>query len=378
VEYRTLGRTGARISAISLGTEYIQDANQERMSAVIDAALERGANYLDAWYAEPTFRDRLGVALRDRRGNILISGHLGATHQDGQYVRTRDPDLAEKFVLDYLERLQTDHVDVLFLHNCDESEDLDAILAPGGLADRALAMQRAGRTRWIGFSGHTPATAQRAVETGIVDVLMFPLNLTGHAAPGKAELLAACSRTNAGLVAMKPFAGGMLFQPEPTLQANRFVSGGREATLHRREPVAAATCLAYVLAHDEVSTVVPGCATVEEVAEDLGLWDAPAQERDFSQVLASFATYEPGHCVYCNHCLPCPAGIDIAAVNRLLDRALVHGMDDALEERYRSLQPNADDCLACGDCEERCPFGVAAVERMDRARELFAQATPAR
>lgn len=371
MEYRILGRTSARVSGISLGTEYLQDADQDRMDAVIGAALERGANYLDVWCAEPVFRDRLGSALRGHRDDVLIAGHLGSTHQDGQYVRTRDADLAEHFALDMLDRLETDYLDVLFLHNCDEPKDLDAILAPGGLADRALALQRAGRTRWIGFSGHTPATAQRAIETGIVDVLMFPINLTGHAAPGKAELLAACVRANVALVAMKPFAGGMLFQPEPTLQANIYVSGGREGELQRRGPVAAATCLAYVLAHSEVSTVVPGCATVEQVHEDLGFWEAPAELRDFSGVLTEFATYEEGRCVYCNHCLPCPAKIDIAAVNRVLDQALIGGVDDTLRQRYAALQPNAADCLACGDCETRCPFGVAVVERMETAHDLF-------
>jgi len=370
MEYRILGRTGARVSAVSLGTEYVQDADQARMDAVIGAALERGANYLDAWYADPTFRDRLGAALQGRRDEVLIAGHLGSTHQEGQYVRTRDADLAEQFVLDMLERLGTDHLDVLFLHNCDEEDDLDAILAPGGLADRALALQRAGRARWIGFSGHTPASSQRAVETGMVDVLMFPINLTGHAAPGKAELLAACARANVGLVAMKPFAGGMLFQPEPTLQANQYVSA-REGELTRREPVAPATCLAYALAHAEVSTVVPGCATAEQVHEDLGYWEAPAALRDFSGVLESFATYEEGHCVYCNHCLPCPAEIDIAAMNRLFDRARIQGVDAALRQAYAAMAANADDCLACGDCESRCPFGVAVVERMEAARELF-------
>jgi hypothetical protein len=88
-------------------------------------------------------------------------------------------------------------------------------------------------------------------------------------------------------------------------------------------------------------------------------------------VLESFATYEEGHCVYCNHCLPCPAEIDIAAMNRLFDRARIQGVDAALRQAYAAMPANADDCLACGDCESRCPFGVAVVERMEAAGELF-------
>ncbi|MEG1158171.1 MAG: 4Fe-4S dicluster domain-containing protein, partial [Christensenellaceae bacterium] len=75
-------------------------------------------------------------------------------------------------------------------------------------------------------------------------------------------------------------------------------------------------------------------------------------------------------CMYCNHCQPCPKKIDIAAVTECKDLA-ENGMTQALRERYRKLSANADDCIACGACTKRCPFGIDVVSNMRRAAELF-------
>ena len=77
-------------------------------------------------------------------------------------------------------------------------------------------------------------------------------------------------------------------------------------------------------------------------------------------------------CVYGNHCHPCPVGIDVAAVNRCLD-TLRTGTDaqDTVRAQYAALEAHAVDCLACGACEERCPFGVGVIGRMREAAELF-------
>jgi predicted aldo/keto reductase-like oxidoreductase len=130
-------------------------------------------------------------------------------------------------------------------------------------------------------------------------------------------------------------------------------------------------CLAYALSQAGVSTIVPGVKDLEQLAAAQAYWQASDEERDYSQVLASFQQYVEGECVYCNHCLPCPSVIDIGQVNRLLDLA-DNGVRDDLWAAYDALEANAEDCIQCGSCEERCPFGVPVIERMERAAELFA------
>lgn len=75
-------------------------------------------------------------------------------------------------------------------------------------------------------------------------------------------------------------------------------------------------------------------------------------------------------CVYCNQCLPCPAGIEISSVMRLLDAA-ERSKSGRIVAAYRALEKNASDCTSCGDCTERCPFGVPVVARMERAAEVL-------
>ena len=119
-------------------------------------------------------------------------------------------------------------------------------------------------------------------------------------------------------------------------------------------------------------TVLPGAQSVEEIEFLLKYYEQPEEALDYS-VIGSFAPPEAsGKCVYCNHCQPCPVGIDIAAVNKFYDLAAVQDkVPESVREHYLSLAHTASECVACGGCEERCPFGVKVTERMEKAAELF-------
>jgi predicted aldo/keto reductase-like oxidoreductase len=163
----------------------------------------------------------MGAAFKGRRDAALLVAHLGAVEQDGQYARSRDLKLSEAYFHDFLRRYQTDYVDVLMIHNCDEQEDLDGVLGLNGMLDLAQKMQAQGKARYIGFSGHTPATAQQAAESEYIDVIMFPVNLAGHAIPGREAFLSACAILDIGVVAMKPYAGGRLLEARAAARSAR-------------------------------------------------------------------------------------------------------------------------------------------------------------
>lgn len=80
-----------------------------------------------------------------------------------------------------------------------------------------------------------------------------------------------------------------------------------------------------------------------------------------------------GQCTYCGHCQPCVVGIDIAAVNKFADLALVQDeVPQGIREHYLALEKNASHCIGCGSCEPNCPFGVRIAERMGQTAQLFA------
>jgi predicted aldo/keto reductase-like oxidoreductase len=124
-----------------------------------------------------------------------------------------------------------------------------------------------------------------------------------------------------------------------------------------------------------VSLALPGVKNEAELAAALQVFDTAETERDYSGILADFGRYEEGVCVYCNHCLPCPAFIDIGAVNRLLDAAEC-GMSKGLQMAYDALPGRASDCTECGACVKRCPFQVDVVAKIRQTASLF-EPTPA-
>lgn len=373
MEYRVLGKTGIRVSAVSLGTEYLIDRPREQVIAVIREAIARGVNYFDLFFAQPGFRDIMGEAFTGHRDEVMLAAHLGAAYDEasGQYERIRDPERCESLFLDFLERYHTDYVDVIMLHNSDGQEDYDALMAPGGLCEVAHQLVREGKARWVGFSGHTVSTARQAVESGAIDLLMFPLNLASHAVEGRDGLLRSCVAQGVAMVAMKPYAGGKLLQGQGAVELANVHLGGKDAIMVNPDDITPARCLSYVLAQPGVSTIVPGCQNLDELNAALAVFKSDAEARDFSGVLTGFQQYHPGQCTYCNHCLPCPAGIDIGHTNRMGDLA-AGGVTEALRAEYDAMDVAAKDCLQCGTCEERCPFGVPVIDRMEATAELFA------
>ena len=107
---------------------------------------------------------------------------------------------------------------------------------------------------------------------------------------------------------------------------------------------------------DKLLTVLSSIRNHSDVELLNRYFNASEEEKDYS-VIGTFAPADAtGKCVYCNHCQPCPAGIDIAMVNKYYDLALVG--DEMAKELYKNLSKHADDCIQCGHCNSRCPFST--------------------
>ena len=386
MNYRTLGRTGIKVSEISLGCEHMQGKDYELIRNVIDAALEKGINFMDVFMSEPNVRSDIGKALAGRREKVVIQGHIGSCWVNGQYKVSRDIGECVTYFEDLLTRLQTDYIDVGMLHFVDKETDWDD-LVNSEMMQYALELKKKGVIRCIGMSSHNPVTAKKAVDTGLIDVLMFSLNpaydlvpkerdltevftevingqkqnFTGLTLePARAELYRACEEQGTAITVMKTLAMGTLLSTE-------------------RSPLGVALteaqCIHYALSRPAVAAVMVGMQRISDVEEAMAYYDLPEAERDCSQVLASLGMFNAdGRCMYCNHCLPCPAEINIAAVNKYLDLVELDGKPaESVKQHYISLGNTAQKCLACGACEERCPFNVPVISRMEKAKEVFGE-----
>ena len=157
---------------------------------------------------------------------------------------------------------------------------------------------------------------------------------------------------------MKGYAGGRLF----SAQTSPF---GTALT-----PV---QCIHYALTRPGVASILAGYDTPEHVKAAVAYETASAEEKDYASVLAKAPHHAySGQCTYCGHCAPCPSGIDIAMVNKLYDLAVMQEeVPPTVKAHYEGLSANAKDCIACGGCEQRCPFDVPVIERMEKAKTLF-------
>lgn len=383
MEYRRLGKTEFMVSEIGLGCEHLEGKPYETVESVVHAALDGGVNVIDAFMSQPQIRTDIGNALKGRRDKVFIQGHIGSVWQNGQYGRSRDIALCREFFEDFLTRFHTDYIDLGMIHFCDNADDLDAI-ENGPLLDYMKTLKKEGKIRAIGMSSHDPVVARRAVEAGWLNLLMFAVNpafdllpqlgsidelfgsdawktcLLNGVAPDRAALYQACLENDVGITVMKTLGGGLLFNPDLS-PLGRALS----------EP----QLIGYALSRPAVSSVLIGCQTAGEVEKALEYETMSAEERDFAPALAQCAAYvDNRRCVYCNHCLPCPAGIDVAAVSRFYDLAVASGEPkETVRDHYKLLAKHAGDCVGCGACESRCPFGVNVRERMAKVKELFGE-----
>lgn len=381
--YQDFGKTDMKVSVVGMGCEYVWHADGETTAHVLERAIAAGVNYFDIFVATPATREHYGKTLKKYRDKIYLAAHLGAAEIDGQYMKTRDMALCRQFMEEFYDKLQTNYADVLFLHNCDQLDDYHTIMT-GGMYDYAQELKAAGKARYIGISTHSTVIALEAVKSGKIDVLMFPVNplfnmlpqdiadfrMKGRkmealseeekaAYPTKDELYEACAQRNIPIIAMKPFAGGNILKDH---------EGGLIKGIMSLTPV---QCISYVHSFPNVDICpVPGVKDVAELEAALAYVTATDEEKDFSEINDSLAAKFESRCMYCNHCQPCPKGIDIAEVTKLADMA-EQGMTDELRTRYDALEVKTGDCIQCGGCTGRCPFGIDAAGNMRRALKIY-------
>lgn len=380
MEYRILGKTGLSVSAIGLGCEGFIGMTEEETFKQMDYAIKQGINFIDMYASNPDLRTHIGKVLLNRRSQFVIQGHLCSTWENGQYLRTRDVDKTITAFEEQLRLLQTDYLDIGMIHYVDDEKDFLRVFE-GPIIRLALRLKQEGKIRHIGLSSHNPQVAIKAVESGLVDVLMFSINPCYDLQPASEDvedlwkdenyehelqnidpqrelLYELCEQKGVGIDVMKVYGGGDLLSEANSPFGKAFT------------PV---QCIEYALTRPGVASVMIGCRSNEEVRQAADWCNATKEEKDYARVMQGMERFSwKGHCMYCGHCAPCAVGIDIAGVNKYYNLTVAEGfVPETVREHYKTLSHHASECIRCGQCEKNCPFGVDIRGHMQKAEERF-------
>lgn len=213
IPYRKLGRTGAEVSLVGVGGFHIgEKPDEDEAIRIVRTALDQGVNFLDnCWdYHEGASELRMGKALRDGyRDRAFVMSKIDSHSRTG----------AARQIDESLRRLQTDRVDLMQFHEIIRPTDPDRIFAPGGSLEAMAAAQRAGKVRFIGFTGHKhPDIHLRMLEAGNThgfrfDTVQLPLNvMDAHYESFQRRVLPVLVEQQIGVLGMKPLGSGWILK----------------------------------------------------------------------------------------------------------------------------------------------------------------------
>jgi predicted aldo/keto reductase-like oxidoreductase len=371
MQYRVLGRTGLRVSALGFGTMRFKmvggHVDQELAVQALHRAMDLGVNYFDSavGYCNSESEIVLGKALKGRRDGKVISTKYPP------WDRSLTADDCRQVIEQSLSRLDVDVIDIYHMHSLDW-ETAQKVLANGGAVDGARKAKEQGLVKHLGFSFHDdPKRILDIIEAAPdFDVVTCQYNLLDRA---NEESMASARDQGLGVVVMGPVGGGRLGFPSEQLQG--MLPGGTKSSPE--------VALRFVLANPNVSVALSGMNTVEMVEENAA---AASRESALSEderqaiveALAENRRLAELYCTGCGYCMPCPNGVNIPENFRLMNLHRVWGLTGPARDRYQRLGPdrennlNAGACVECGQCEPKCPQKIPIIEQLKETHRALA------
>ena len=314
----TLGRSGLVVPKNGFGALPIQRISTGETIKLIHKALDHGMYYFDTARFYTDSEEKLGKALHDRRDKVIISTKTGATKVEDFW----------KDLETSLRLLQTDYVDLYQFHN----PDFCPLPGDGtGLYEAMLEAQRQGKVRHIGITNHRLAVAQQAIDSDLYETLQFPFSYL--ASDKELSLVNQCAERNIGFIAMKALSGGLISH--------------------------AATAYAYLAQFPGVEPIW-GIQRESELDEFISFQDNPPVlddemrqriEKDRKELTGDF-------CRGCGYCQPCTVGIEIESCNRMYLFLRRAPYSVYLTEEFNKKMHQIENCVDCGICKSRCPYGL--------------------
>ena len=347
MEYRRLGRTERQVSLLGIGGGYIMLRTLEEGTRIYQRAYELGVNYFDGRYGATSTMQ--APVIRQDREHIIVATKTANNTRDGAMARIEE-DLRE---------LDSDYLDIFYLRAYTQ-EMIDGHFAPGGSIEGLLKAKEQGKIKHLGLAGHSDLTAlAHGVESGLIDVVEFPLNVIRHDAYDR--LIPACQEHDVGMVIMKPVNVGL---------------------------VPAEVCLPG-LANQPIHVMVPGISTMEHLEMDATVLDRKLMalsKEEQDQVKHWQEKMDTETCRICEkEChVVCEQKLSIAymiyhnvfqnELRRLGAQGFVEypfapWVKERAEFIFDTGLAQLEMCTHCGKCEDVCPHHLPVMDILERVKE---------
>ena len=350
---RTLGKTGLTLPVVSMG---VMNAD---VPGLLRRAYEVGIRHFDtaAVYQQGRNEEMVGRVIKEMgvRDKVTI-----ATKQPSK-GQTQDVAEAKKRFVEgvesSLQRLQMDHVDILYYHGVDSVEDARA----EGPLEALQSLKKDGKTRFVGISTHkTQAVVNEAIRLNLFDVALVTLNYTMAHDEGILSTIERAAKSGIGIVAMKTQAGGTV-RPDAKLPK-------------MLPPVSQTALLKWVLNHEFVTTAIPGFSTYEHLEQDFSVARSLAYTNEEEKFLADKTfSAQAEFCQQCGECKEdCPKDADIPALMRSHMYAVQYGNKGMAREMLASVASGRglDACDGCESCVVACRNSVQVGRKIAQLKWL--------
>ena len=335
---RLLGKSGISIYPIGFGGIPIQKVTQEEANKIIKEAINNNVNFFDSARGYTCSEQYLGNAFVDNSVNrnqiFLATKSMSRTYEKMK----EDIDIS-------LKNFKTDYIDLYQCHNVSKKEDFEILISDNG-AYKALKEAKAeGKIKHIGITSHSYDFLMYLLDSeynGLFQTIQFPYNFIEVDAE---KLFAKANKLGIGTIAMKPLAGGMIDKAEVAIK--------------------------YLLNDDNLSVLIPGMGSIEEVKQNTSISSIELNSEDKEYIENVRKEMKGSFCHRCGYCLPCAKGIDIPSIFTLEKYFMKYGLKDWAISRYNAMKAKIDDCIQCGKCVRKCPYEIDIPNKLKTIGKMF-------
>ena len=320
-----LGNTGMEVVRLGFGGIPIQRINETQAVDVILYALGKGIDFIDTSRMYTTSESRIGKALKETDKKVIVATKSFSRSADG----------IQKDIETSLRELQLDYIDLYQCHGISTEEEYRLVTSRDGALSGLHKAREQGLIGHIGITGHNLDLLEKVLDDDLFETIMICFSFLEPAA--KERVIPKALGKHVGIIAMKPFSGGIIESPEVALK--------------------------WALSFPDILVL----AGVEEKGLIDQNWkifqgDYGMTDRERQELQRISKEFDKRFCRRCDYCQPCPAEIPIQFALGM--RSLVKRMGSAMLQSpmFQRIWEKALNCTECGDCMERCPYDLPIPE----------------